>query len=684
MRARFIGLLLVAALCTCDTSSVSAQDSYDKFWRSYTELGFRAGDVFEAGQGNLFLPLRQTEVNMLFADLRGNWTDGRSENGNVALAFRQMLIHDWIFGIYGGYDVSHSTLGNNFQQGSIGLEMLHPDLGFRWNGYLADEDAQLLPGLNSTTLLGDQLFIQQAAERAYSGQDIEVEARLWSHLGSSHNSWTAWHFLDWELWTAIGVYNFDNDAVGFGSMTGPRARVELRMYDIPIAGPDSRLVLSGQYEDDDVRGDVQSAMLTVRIPFGRGTRHDRSRLRGPNRRMVAPIMRNTEIVSVVGRGSLEPAAFARTGQAISRVVTLDAANNATLAADVTTAAADSLVVLDGTAGTISPAGPVTLQNGQTIIGGGSSLAIVGLNTGASATFNAPGARPSINSGANTAFNLASDSSLVGLDVTNSGNTPAVSINTVDSALVEDLMINTSGTLAHGLFLNDATQFSLRDTSITTNGATSDGLRISGDSDGNSSGLAINTTGSDAEGLHIENTSFFTLQSSSIFTSGTGGSEGILASDSAQLNVGSTTIAVTEPGTTAILADPGAGGAMAVRFSGNVINSAGSGIVLGSNAFSAGSLDGSVFNNTILVPPGSDEISAIVNGGTMNLSISGNTLDPLVGTIRLNEVSGTMNITQGAPNAAEGIDSANSVPAINVIVPGGTPDFLQPAPLLPLP
>ena len=69
-----------------------------------------------------------------------------------------MLLCDWIFGINGFYDIKHSSFGNNFHQGALGLEMLHPNWGVRWNGYLAGEGAKLVSSLNQASLIGNNLF----------------------------------------------------------------------------------------------------------------------------------------------------------------------------------------------------------------------------------------------------------------------------------------------------------------------------------------------------------------------------------------------------------------------------------------------------------------------------------------------------------------------------------------------
>ncbi len=693
MRGMSLAKILVPVMWVCLATSLPAQDSFDRFWRSYTETGLRGGDVFEANNVNLFLPLYQSEVNMVFADVRGNWTDAKSQHGNFGLAFRQMLIHDWIFGINAAYDTKASRFENNFHQAQLGLEMLHPNWGIHWNGYLAGEGAKPLDGFNGAQLIGNDLFIRQASERAYSGTDVELESRLWSHDGSSDNSWRAWHFHDWELWGSAGFYHFDNDASGFESMTGPRLRMELRIFDIPFAGPDSRLVFAGQYEDDDVRGDVSSAMVTVRIPFGRGTRYDRSRLRGVNRRMVAPIVRNTEIISVAGFGEAEEAAFARTGQNISQVLSLDAADAATMDAQIAGAGADSLVIIDGTAGTISPANGITLQDGQAVMGGGTRLAVRGINSGASAIFTAAGSRPQFDTGANpaSAFTMADNSCLLGLNVSNSGGISAIDLNNSVGALIDDVIVNTSGIAAHGIEANGATFFSITDTTISTSGNTANGLEFV-DITGNASGLSINTSGDDAEGVHLSttgaNTAFLGLAGTRIFTSGTGGSEGIHAEGNAQLSVNGTTVTATDAngtaGTVGILADPGATGQMAVLVSSSIINSSGNGIELGGAGFTGGTLDATLSQNTILSPTGRDEIRAETNGGTMNLSASGNAMDTLVGTIRLDQIGGTINVQQMAPGTSGGIDSVNGLPSTNVLTPSGAPTFDQPQPTLPTP
>ena len=94
------------------------------------------------------------------------------------------------------------------------------------------------------------------------------------------------------------MFHFDNDEDDFDHITGPRVRAELRLYDLPKLGAGSRLVLAGQYEYDDVRDSNGAAYVTVRIPLG--CKRCAPRLCGLARRMVAPIVRDIDIITVAG------------------------------------------------------------------------------------------------------------------------------------------------------------------------------------------------------------------------------------------------------------------------------------------------------------------------------------------------------------------------------------------------
>ena len=80
----------------------------------------------------------------------------------------------------------------------------------------------------------------------------------------------------------------------------------------------------------------------------------------------------------------------------------------------------SVVVVDGSAGVISEGDMTVLSSGQVVMGGGgSTLDVVGRNTGVQAQFSTPGTRPQVNGTNvnNDVFWIADDSTLTGLDIT---------------------------------------------------------------------------------------------------------------------------------------------------------------------------------------------------------------------------------------------------------------------------
>ncbi|MCA9248939.1 MAG: inverse autotransporter beta domain-containing protein [Planctomycetales bacterium] len=293
LRAASVFAIVSAAMAVA--SSVMADDI---LWRPYFEAHVRAGDAAEVGQGNVFLPLLEDDASMLFADLRGQWTDEQAAEGNFGLAYRQIMSNDWIVGGYAFYDLRHSRFNNNFQQFTVGAELLNACNGLRVNGYIPDRDADDAPQLNTATTLGE--------ERAYYGVDFEYERLVLSpHV-----------FCDCEVWAAVGVFHFNNDTEGYEDITGPRARVEMRAFDVPLLGVDSRVVLAGQIENDDIRGTVGTGTVTLRIPFGRGGGASGYRLAGIDRRMVAPIVRDIDIItstSSIPNPDLGPTTITSTG-----------------------------------------------------------------------------------------------------------------------------------------------------------------------------------------------------------------------------------------------------------------------------------------------------------------------------------------------------------------------------------
>lgn len=480
MPRKVLVLLILFGLLSSE-SSVQAQE---QIWRPFLELNGRANRIRAIGQGNLFLPLRQDSESLLFADMRGVWTDLKTAEGNWGLGFRRIFPSEWILGGYAFYDLRRSQHGNKFQQATLGAELLNVNWGFRLNGYIPDREVELVPGLNTAFIQGNNIVVGRGEERAYYGIDYEVERLFW-HMRSADETpnnggglSAMLSRLDAEVWAAAGVFHFDNETAGFENITGPKFRTELRLYDLPNLGVDSRLVVSGQYAHDGVRGNVFSGMMTVRIPFGPGGRGSDWQLNPLERRMVTPIVRDIDVVTNIAT-VLEPAKVARTNAAINSVVVVDASGD--IANEVTAAGANSVVILDGGAGAFNTTGTVVLQNGQVLLGGGSQLELIGCNTHTPVVFTGPGVQPTINHSFNSAaITLARNNQVAGLNLQGAGagggnigisGTGSLSNVAVTNNIVEDF----GGTGISIVNLNENGNVFIASNTIRRSGA--DGLRF---------------------------------------------------------------------------------------------------------------------------------------------------------------------------------------------------------------
>ncbi|MEM9352335.1 MAG: right-handed parallel beta-helix repeat-containing protein [Planctomycetota bacterium] len=435
----------VAVACFAASQAVAQFDQ----WRPYTELEARMGDDVELGLFELFFPLWQDQDSMLFVDARGYQDDVSASEGNWGLAFRTMLPSDWVLGVNGFFDYRRTEFGNDFSQGAFGLELLDIDKGFRLNGYIPDGEVKSAPGATTAAVSGGTIAVLPGLEASYYGLDAEAECLLWHRDGCRLGG------LDLELWGAAGVYHFDHNRAGFTDITGPRLRTELRAFDLPWLGNDSRLVFGARYEHDDVRDSQWTGSVGVRIPFGPVGGRSGRRLQGLARRMVAPIERDIDIVTNVAAGAPEAAVLGATGQVIQQVVTIDA-NTVNPETVVSSAGANSVVYADGAAGMINTASSINLNNGQVIAGGGSQYVVFGASSGDSVTVDVPGSRPTINNsnfGVNTVV-VSTDASVVGLDIvggnigvatTTGGNAPLSS----NSAIVDNTVSGAGGGYSSG-------------------------------------------------------------------------------------------------------------------------------------------------------------------------------------------------------------------------------------------
>ncbi|MCH9654565.1 MAG: right-handed parallel beta-helix repeat-containing protein [Planctomycetes bacterium] len=449
----------------------SAQDpewleEEDYLYRAYFDFSGAAGSHRETGQGLLFVPLAQDGESLFFADLRGNIFDNSSAEGNFGLAYRRMVNDQWIAGLYGFFDVRRSEYDNIFKQGSFGFELLSIEWDFRVNGYVPTLKQKRVDSLSTAYLSGNNIVVQGGEERAYWGTDFEI-GRLLKTFEEFD--------VDAELRGYVGGYYFDNSAPGFKEMAGTRLRAEFRMFDLPFLGNGSRVVLAGQYQYDELRGSQGTGMVTIRVPLpGNG---DSQRLNRFQRRMVTPIVRDIDIVLNQARGPVEQAKLQQTGQVLNNITIIDA-NTASAESVFNGAGADSVVLFDGSAGTINTSSGFVFNNGQLALAGGKTVNVIGCDSGAITGFNY-GSTPTVNGTVNSidVFTMANNSTLMGMNITGGQN---------------------------GVFGNNISGFTMACNTIS--GALEDGAHLDGDINGTiiDNTFDGNGTTTDNDGLQIEN------------------------------------------------------------------------------------------------------------------------------------------------------------------------------------
>lgn len=405
LRAVAAALALAAALC----SNASAQERDAPRWHGYLVIGGSVSSLQSRGETDLFLPFWQTGDDMLFLNFRGQYFVGGNE-GNFGVGYRRFVLGgDWILGANLFYDRRYSNETDNaFSQIGLGLEMLSVDWDVRLNGYIPVGGAQRADAFAEARLAADTILIFGGEEHPLYGLDGEIGWRVPLFYEEAPV----------QLRVYAGGFHFNHSAVD--NVTGPRMRAELRLHDIPLLGDGSRITVFGSWQTDDVRGDVGRGGVLVRIPLGTvasaATGIARRPIRnGPmDRRMVDQVVRDIDIVTGgAATGTVEPAINPHHGRIIRRARVLTDTGN--LDTDAAALGVDSVAIIDD-AGTFNNGSAVVAQTGQALLGGGSSIPVVGAITGVRLIFTAPGSRPTLRNNTGVVVGLADDSQIIGLDI----------------------------------------------------------------------------------------------------------------------------------------------------------------------------------------------------------------------------------------------------------------------------
>jgi hypothetical protein len=376
-------------------------------WDAWTELsGYLANTPgARRGEAALWMPFAQDGRSLIFGDFRGKLFEEDQREGNAAIGYRFVSETGWNPGFWAGFDRRRTQLGTTFDQVSFGGELLSADWDIRVNGYLPLKDSELISsiasGTGSVEVVGSEIFLTPLGatslyELALHGFDGEIGYRVpLERLGAGRDESPSKRHSDLRVF--LGGYYFDHDDFE-GEVAGPRIRAEWRIEDVIEQWEGSRLTFEAAYQYDDVREEQFEAGLRLRIPLGGGSSSiDRPALSPQEKRMSEGIKRDTDVVAVSqtkttgGSGLPEPVEDALSSVDLETVVSVANGDNLTTA--LTGAGANVLIVVAG--GAMDFEGSFFVGPNQTLLGGGGSIQVRGLTTGALGAYTAPGTTPRI-------------------------------------------------------------------------------------------------------------------------------------------------------------------------------------------------------------------------------------------------------------------------------------------------
>jgi hypothetical protein len=351
----------------------------------------KPGDERDIGTVELMYPFSYSPESLWFADIRGRFAnndiDGISDDdsfeGNLGVGYRRATDgNDSVFGLYGYLDHLETPFENEYQQLTVGGEYFY---GKNWlgriNGYLPEDDEQSVPVsvANTGRLQNGQIqFVDRTLEEnSLPGADVEIGRRFTP--------------FNQRLWLYGGYFFFDRS--GYEEVEGPRVRAEAT-WDVDALASGADLTAGVEYQDDDVRDEQIFGLLRIDIPFGTRSDEDTSRPDWVKNRLSRRVKRDVDIVT--GQ-DVETQTTTASTEISGSDVELNQENVKETDAQGVQSASDEqggngVLLVDG--GSLGEGGSVTLdENGQLVLGGGSSLEIKNRSTGDTTHFNVPGDRP---------------------------------------------------------------------------------------------------------------------------------------------------------------------------------------------------------------------------------------------------------------------------------------------------
>jgi hypothetical protein len=453
-----LGLALSPAVAQSRTADLWSTAAWNaNRWSGYADVVIRpTSNKNQSAAGfEFFVPVAQAPDALVFIDANLSSTFDAEFFGNLGAGFRKIIHPDVILGANVFFDHTPSPSGKVFYGATIGGELLTETFDARVNLHVPFKTSQQVGQIagaptSSVALSGNQLIelistpILRFDEFAYYGVDGEVGAKLPVALPNGS-----------EIRGFAGGYHYWSS--GNPDITGVTGRLEYRAYDVfGERLPDTRLILGVGASHDDVRGTRWFGEARLRMPLGDVKTLAPTRLSALDRRMTEHIRPSaTRIEKRASLGTPQTSSSVvtdpLTGRPYSSIYFANGANTVrdgtqaaptTLNDAVARAGVNGIVVAEGNAGIITTPG-ATLQNGQSLLGGGTSVPIR-LSNGTTTTFTL-GSVAGVIQGTTAANVITLGNANIVANITTTGGSSGIFGNAISGGSLQNVSVgNTSG------------------------------------------------------------------------------------------------------------------------------------------------------------------------------------------------------------------------------------------------
>ena len=334
-------------------------------------LSYKFSDDRDLAKAEFLLPIVQNSTNMLFLDLRGWQDEFDVREGNFGIGYRN-IDGKHINGVYAFYDSRVTNNDNKFAQITTGFEYLTEKFDLRANYYIPLNDKE---ATNTETRGGDAIFSGNSVEindsdsfeLALRGYDVEFGGEIIPFMPFIRVLGGYYNFI------SNREHNLDIELEGF------RGRSEVTIF----SSKNHKLIIEGEYTDDELRDERVFYGLRYSLIFGRNKQENGVRTTKLQQRMTSPIIRDIDVVTTEILPS-ETASLRRSigGESGNRLIHVDADADAAINGDGTfespydnindaTTNSDNADIIYVNAGSYVEG--VSLQDEQKIIGAGSPL-----------------------------------------------------------------------------------------------------------------------------------------------------------------------------------------------------------------------------------------------------------------------------------------------------------------------